>query len=172
MVTSASSTSICPFTLKSIADIKQENLAVICDANPLLRSDPSPDETDKSAETQIVECGHLCTIANLVSYLHDEGGTKLCPVCQLSLVSAICDFPSLNFLTQPSPQNLARNCPDSDEGRIIFFRYGTTMYFLQSPPRLSPSTYKNMFSKRNGNALDRIGSVLGMDIKSGLTVRD
>lgn len=171
MASSVSSTSICPFTLKSIADIKQEDLAVICNANPLLRNDPSPDETDKSAEAQIVECGHSCTMVNLVSYLHDEGGAKLCPVCQ-SPVSVICDSSSSNFLAQPSPQNDARKCPDSNEGRIIFFRYGTIIYFLQSPPRLSPSKYKNMFRNRNRNSLDRIGSVLGMDVKSGLTVSD
>jgi hypothetical protein len=167
------STSICPFTLKSIADINQEDLAVISETNPLSTNDSFSDVLDKSAEPRKVQCGHLCTLANLVSYLHDDGGAKLCPVCQLSPISVICDFPSLSFLTQPSAQNVAaRNDSDSNGGRIIFFRYGTIMYFLQSPPRLSPSTYKKMFRERNGNALDRMGSVLGMDVKSGLTVSD
>ncbi len=172
VVTSKSTSIICPFTLKSIAEIKQENLAVIYEKNPLLMNDPSSD--DGSTEALGVECGHSCTLANLASYLHDNGGgAKLCPVCQLSPASVICDFRSSNFLTRPSAQN-GTNGSDGNGGRIISFRYGTITYFLwvQSPPRLSSSSYEKIFRGRHLNALDRICSVLGMDVESGLKVRD
>ena len=169
MLATSKSNSICPFTLKSIAQIKHEDLAVIYETtNLLLTTDQSSDDAGE------VECGHSCMLANLVSYLHDNGGgAKLCPVCQLSPASVICDFPSSDFLTRPSAQS-NRNGSVDNGGRIISFRYGTITYCLwvQSPPQLSASSYERMFRGRNENALDRIYSVLGMDVKSGLKVRD
>ena len=168
MLATSKSNSICPFTLKSIAQIKHEDLAVIYETTNLpLTTDQSSD--DGSAEAREVECGHSCMLANLVSYLHDNGGgAKLCPVCQLSPASVICDFPSSDFLTR------THHGSDGNGGRIISFRYGTITYFLwvQSPPRSSSSSYEKIFRGRNVNALDRICSVLGMDVKSGLKVRD
>lgn len=163
MLATSKSNSICPFTLKSIAQIKHEDLAVIYETtNLLLTTDQSSDDAGE------VECGHSCMLANLVSYLHDNGGgAKLCPVCQLSPASVICDFPSSDFLTRTHGS-------DGYGCRIISFRYGTITYFLwvQSPPRSSSSSYEKIFRGRNVNAFDRICSVLGIDVKSGLKVRD
>lgn len=176
------STSLCPFTLKFIAEIKQEDLAVIYKTNPLLTNDPSPVETDGSAEEAraAFDCGHACTLANLVSYLHDGGGNaKMCPACQLSPASVVCDSPSSDYLTRPSSSSAQNDTNgsngDGGGGRIISFRYGTVFYFLwvqSPPPSLSSSSYEKIFRIRNGNALHRIGSVLGMDVESGLKVRD
>ena len=131
---------ICPFTYKSIVDIKQEDLAVIYETNQLFLIRDSSEE-DGSRK--------VCTLVNLVSYLHDgsSGGTKLCPISQ-SPISVVCDLSSSNILVNKSDEN---------GGRIVSFRYGTIHYFLSTHP--------------NFNALDRIGNVLQMDVKSGMKVR-
>jgi hypothetical protein len=46
---------------------------------------------------------------------------------------------------------------DENGGRIVSFRYGTISYCLST--------------QHNFNALDRIGNVLQMDVKSGMKVR-
>lgn len=131
---------ICPFTYKSIVDIKQEDLAVIYETNQLFLIRDSSEE-DGSRK--------VCTLVNLVSYLHDgsSGGTKLCPISQ-SPISVVCDLSSSNILVNKSDEN---------GDRIVSFRYGTIRYFLSTHP--------------NFNALDRIGNVLQMDVKSGMKVR-
>mmetsp|Transcript_33412 Transcript_33412/g.80808 ORF Transcript_33412/g.80808 Transcript_33412/m.80808 type:complete len:276 (-) Transcript_33412:114-941(-) len=160
-------TPICPFTLKSLATIKRENVAVIYERNPLVTNDPS-DEAG-----QRVQCGHSCTLSCLVPYLHDIGGSKSCPVCQASPAVVICDYHSSAYLVNDTTNTSDGDTSDKNEGRIISFRYGTNFYFLRVPAStsLSSSSYTSKLSRhRNGNALNRIGSVLGMDVRSGLKV--
>lgn len=177
MTKSTASISICPFTLKSLAAIKRDDAAFIYQSNPLLSSTTdasSGGALGKPTSAQEVECGHSCTLSHLVPYLHDSGGSKSCPVCQTSPASVICDSLSSAFFMQQNQLSGKGGSSDNGEGRIISFRYGTTFYFLwvHSSPPLPSSSYSKLFSYRNGNALDRIGSVLGMDVKNGLKVRD
>ncbi|KAL9188590.1 hypothetical protein ACHAXT_006968 [Thalassiosira profunda] len=153
---------LCPFTLKPLASIKREELAVVYASNPLL-SDGSP--VDGAPTATVASCGHACSLMSLVSYLHDGGGAKLCPVCQKSPVAVVCDAQSSAFLMQQKAGGGA------DASRIVSFRYGTTSYFLWVPSPLPDSTYNKLFSQRATNALERIGHVLGMDAANGLKVR-
>lgn len=174
----STSTSICPFTLKSIDEIERENLAVIYQNNPLLSSSNAGGDGDVAGnEMDRIPCGHSCTLSHLISYLHDTvGSNKSCPACQSSPASVVCDANSSKYLlrqragSQCNEKNEA-GTPDSDGGRIISFRYGPTSYFLwvhSTPPSPTSSYYSKLFSSAKGNALDRIGSVLGMDVKTGL----
>lgn len=171
-----SSSILCPFTLKPIDTIKQEDSAIIYESNPLLTKGPS----DGAAENQKVQCGHSCTLSNLVSYLHDSSGSKSCPVCQSSPATVICDARSSAFMVQQNNATTqaseSKKCDTSNdcEGRIIILKYGTISYFLwvDSSPTIPPSSYSKIFSYKRGNALDRIGSVLVMDVKNGLKVSD
>ena len=70
----------------------------------------------------------------------------MCPISQ-SPITVVCDLSSSNILV----------ALDENGGRIVSFRYGTIRYFLSTHP--------------NFNALDRIGNVLQMDVKSGMKVR-
>jgi hypothetical protein len=148
----ANSNPICPFTYKSIVEIKQEDLAVIYETNPLLLTRNDDSSMNESSRNNV------CTLVNLVSYLHDDnhGGTKLlCPISQ-SPISVVCDLRSSNLLTQLGVRNMDINL-DENGGRIVSFRYGTISYCLST--------------QHNFNALDRIGHVLQMDVKSGMKVR-
>lgn len=171
MAMATSTSNICPFTFKTIGAIQPEDLAVVYESNPLLADNAEP------TGTLNIQCGHSCNLSNLVSYLHDTGGTKLCPVCQSSSASFICDSTSsISIARRTNAQHNTHGSVDSDGdgggGRIVSFRYGTIVYFLwvKSPQQLS-SSYTSIFRDRNGgNALDRIAHVLGMDVKSGLKV--
>lgn len=178
----SSACSICPFTLKSLASTKRDDVAVIYRTNPLLTSTLAPSavsDDDGGAEAAgNPPCGHSCTLSHLVPYLHDSGGgSKSCPVCHKSPASVVCDSYASAFLaTKRHRPNQGGGIGESGNGdgrgRIVSFRYGTTFYFLwvhSSPP---PSSYSKLFSHRNDNALDRIGSVMSMDVKNGLKVRD
>jgi hypothetical protein len=150
----ANSNPICPFTYKSIVEIKQDDLAVIYETNPLLLTRNNDSSMNESSRNNV------CTLVYLVSYLHDDNnrGTKLCPVSQ-SPISVVCDLRSSNLLTQLGVRNNMDSSNNLDEsgGRIVSFRYGTISYCLSTQP--------------NFNALDRIGNVLQMDVKSGMKVR-
>lgn len=147
---------LCPFTLKNLSDVKEDDLAVVYETNPLLSSSSSSDGA------VAVECGHKCTLSRLVSYLQDS---KACPVCQEANVSVVCD-------AQSSAQLLKQKESKDCEGRIISFRYGTTSYFLWVPssPTMQASSYSSLFSKGEINALTRISSVFGVDVEKGLKV--
>ncbi len=162
--------SICPFTFKAIDTIHPEDLAVVYESNPLL--------VGHLETARKIQCGHSSTLSNLVSYLHDAGGTKLCPVCQSSPASFICDDISSSTLSrQKNNAQHIRHGSDGTEGddsggRIVSFRYGTHVYFLwvTSPPHLS-SSYTSIFRDRTReNALDRIARVLRVDVKNGMKV--
>ena len=155
MTKSASST--CPFTLKSIDAISKDDVAIIYENSPLL-----------SPTTVANQCKHPCTLSHLVSYLHDGGVSKLYPAFQASI---ICDHNSSEFFEKRQKRPPGKEDAAMDgEGRIVSFRYGSTFYFLwvHSSP---PSSRSTLFSPRKSNALDRIGHVLGMDVKKGLKVR-
>ena len=146
---------ICPFTLKSLATSKAEDVAIIYERNPLI------------ANNELC-CGHSCTLSHLVPYLHNSGGSKTCPVCQSSPANIICDAKSSTYLEKQkaTTQNIAatemlNDAPTDKAGRIVTFRYGTTVYFLW----VSSET-----SGRKANTLDRIGLVLGMDVNKGMKV--
>jgi hypothetical protein len=91
----ANSNPICPFTYKPIVEIKQDDLAVIYETNPLLLTRNDDSSMNESSRNNV------CTLVNLVSYLHDgnHGGTKvLCPKSQ-SPISVVCDLRSSKLLT-------------------------------------------------------------------------
>ena len=145
---------ICPFTLKSLATSKAEDVAIIYERNPLI------------ANVDSFSCGHSCTLSHLVPYLHNSGGSKTCPVCQSSPANVICDAKSSTYLEKQKTQNNAatemlNDAPTDNEGRIVTFRYGTTVYFLW---------VSSLSSGRKANTLDRIGLVLGMDVNNGMKV--
>ena len=80
-----STSGICPFTLKSLSSTELEDVAVIYASNPLLKNNE--------------ECGHSCTLSpSLISYLHDNSGSKQCPVCQESPANVVCDGKTSAFL--------------------------------------------------------------------------
>ena len=144
---------ICPFTLKSLAASKAEDVAVIYERNPLI------------ANIDSFSCVHSCTLSYLVPYLHNSGGAKKCPVCQSSPANVICDAKSSTYLEKLKTQHYTTtemvNDAPTEEGRIVSFRYGTTVYFLW---------VSSLSSGREANALNRIGSVLGMDVNKGMKV--
>jgi hypothetical protein len=90
------------------------------------------------------ESGHACTLSELVSHLHDG-------VCQTPTIGTVCDANASMFLLQ-------RNNDDRDgtEGRIVSFKYGTISYHL--------------WVENESNAIKRIATVMGMDVKNGLKV--
>lgn len=163
----APNSSICPFTFKSIGTLHSEDVAIIYESNPLLAA--------AAVDAPKIQCGHSCTLSNLVSYLHDTSGTKLCPVCQSSSAYFICDFMSSTAISRRASEN-AQQITHSvdDEGRILSFRYGAFVYFLwvkNSTQLVSSSSYTSFFRTRvRGNALDRIAYVLDMDDRNGLKV--
>jgi len=165
---------ICPFTLKPLSQTVRDDVAVIYQGNPFPSVSASSDGAAENPvpAAQEYQCGHSCTLSRLVPYLLDVGGSKSCPVCQTSPATVICDsFASSFFMRQCRPDE-SNEDGESDpcEGRIVSFRYGTAIYFLwvhSSPPS---SYYSKLFNSRKENALDRIGSVLGMDVKNGLKV--
>ena len=173
----APNSSICPFTFKSIGTLHSEDVAIIYESNPLLAA--------AAVDAPKIQCGHSCTLSNLVSYLHDTSGTKLCPVCQSSSASFICDFISSTAISRRASENaqqithgLVGSGSVDDTGRIISFRYGTIVYFLwvknstqSSSSSSSSSSYTSFFRTRvRGNALDRIANVLDLDVRNGLKV--
>merc|ERR1712194_318602 len=119
-------------------------------------------------------CGHSCTLSRLVPYLHDRGGKVCCPVCQSTLASVICDSSSSAFLLQSQEEHrlTKKEAVKEDDGRIISFRYGAAFYYLWVPssPPLPSSSYSKLFGAGKITALDRIGSVLGMNVGTGLKV--
>lgn len=166
--TAPTSSIICPFTLRAIDTIQREDVAVVYESNPLLAGNSEAEETCN------IPCGHSCTLSNLVSYLHDTGGAKLCAVCQSASATFICDsMSSMAISRRINAQNNTHGSEgDGGGGRIVSFRYGTIVYALwvKSPQQIS-SSYTSIFRDRKGeNALDRIAHVLGMDVKSGLKV--
>jgi hypothetical protein len=163
----APNSSICPFTFKSIGTLHSEDVAIIYESNPLLAA--------AAVDAPKIQCGHSCTLSNLVSYLHDTSGTKLCPVCQSSSAYFICDFMSSTAISRRASENALQITHSvDDEGRILSFRYGTIVYFLwveNSTQSVSSSSYTSFFRTRvRGNALDRIANVLDMDVRNGLKV--
>ena len=145
---------ICPFTLKSLATSKAEDVAIIYERNPLI------------ANVDSFSWGHSCTLSHLVPYLHNSGGSTTCPVCQSSPANVICDAKSSTYLEKEKTQNnaateMVNDAPTDNEGRIVTFRYGTTVYFLW---------VSSLSSGRKANTLDRIGLVLGMDVNNGMKV--
>ena len=163
--------SICPFTFKSIDTIYPEELAIIYESNPL--------QVGHLETARKIQCGHSCTLSNLISYLHDTGGTKLCPVCQSSPASFICDFMSSSTLlrqTNNAQHDILHGSDgtdgDDNGGRIVSFRYGTNDYFLwvKSPPHSSSPDTSIFCNRTRENALDRIAKVLRVDVKNGMKV--
>lgn len=159
MTETADSSLLCPFTLKPISSAKRDDVAVLCQNNPLLTP---PTEN---------HCGHSCTLSKLVPYLHDGSAAKLCPVCQTLPVTFICDHQSYTFLDhwhQMHAYEKRDGSSDGFGGKIVTFRYGSTSYFLwvhsQSP---QSSSCSNLFGS-GSNAMDRINKVLG--VKHGLKV--
>ena len=155
----AAASIICPFTLKPIPDISRENLAVIYNSSPF---------TDA-----INECGHLCSLAGIISYLHNGmQPTPMCPVCQACQIGAVCDADASSFMTGKSNSTNTNNSKSTSEGRLVSFKYGAISYHLWVPtssPSSLQSTSNKVFDKE-GNALERIAQVMGMDVQNGLKV--
>jgi hypothetical protein len=138
--------SICPFTLKPIADIPSDNVAII--------------------HHESIQCGR-CTLSKLIPYLHEGISSRECPVCQASNVTTVYDVDSSLMHRQQQSYvqavdtkgtesdlvNLSHECP---EGRIVSFKYGTISYHL--------------WVEHDSIALQRIASVMGMDVSNGLKV--
>lgn len=163
-------TSICPFTL---AATKREDAGVVYETILPSSSKSGPTNGGENASDQAFGCGHSCTLTHLVQYLHDGGSSKSCPVCRTSRVCVVCDADSSAFLVQLNTTSEQNGNSNVGGGRIVSFRYGPISYFLwvRSSQQASPSSSRlNFFSNREENALDRIGSVLGMDVEKGLKV--
>ena len=153
---------ICPFTLKSLASTKLEDVAIIYASNPL-----KANYDDGAPSQEEVQCGHSCSLSfSLISYLHDSSGTKQCPVCQESPANVVCDIISSAFLINHDGASINNN-----NGRVISFRYGNISYYLwvHSTESIQSSSYysKRAFSgRKRTNALHRIGDVLGIELKN------
>lgn len=170
---------ICPFSLHPLSSIPLDNLAVIYQSNPT---------NNRNYEGG---CGHRCNLSRLVSYLHDNGGSAVCPSCR-SRVLAVCDMKSHDFLRKRrhfgcdcdgktvhstaggsseflESMKLGRDRVEENsenenrDGRIIAFRYGPISYFLWVSSDLKEVD--------RGCAMERMGCVLNMDSRTGLKVR-
>lgn len=135
------SSSICPFTLKPITGISRDDVAII--------------------HHESIQCGR-CTLSKLIPYLHDGLSSRECPVCQASTVGTVYDADSFCIHRQQhSPNAVDEDLPDLNkegtEGRIVSFKYGAISYHL--------------CVKHDSAALQRIASVMGMDVSNGLKVR-
>lgn len=171
MMVAVSISSICPFTLKSLNTTRPEDTAFVYKSNPLLVLAKNSDcmrttEKNDASVAEKVGCGHSCTLSHLVSYIHDNSGgtTKQCPVCQSSPANVICDG-----LSNAQLAILQSNADDADEaddnnGRIICFRYGATLYYLWVNAKPIQSLFLFSGSTKESNAIHRIGTVLGMDV--------
>ena len=163
MVAVSISSSICPFTLKSLNTTRPEDTAFVYKSNPLLaKSGTRTTEKNDASVAEKVGCGHSCTLSHLVSYIHDNRGgtTKQCPLCQSSPANIICDG-----LSNAQLARLQSNADEADDnnGRIICFRYGATLYYLWVNAK--PIQSSLLFSgRKESNAIHRIGTVLGMDV--------
>lgn len=167
MVAVSISSSICPFTLKSLNTARPEDTAFVYKSNPLLVLAKKSDcmrttEKNDASVAEKVGCGHSCTLSHLVSYIHDNSGgtTKQCPVCQSSPANIICDG-----LSNAQLARLQSNAYDADvnNGRIICFRYGATLYYLWVHAKpIQSSLFRGR--KESNDAIHRIGTVLGMDV--------
>ena len=153
----AMATSICPFTLKSIADTPRINLAVIQHSN------------------YSESCGGVCTLSELIPYLNDSTSTThaKCPVCQTSKITAVYDVEAASFLkgrgfpvsNDNSDTELVMEDTAQKDGRLVSFRYGTISYHLWV------NSNHSLKSDLNDNALRRITNVMMMDINRGPKVR-
>mmetsp|Transcript_25286 Transcript_25286/g.53331 ORF Transcript_25286/g.53331 Transcript_25286/m.53331 type:complete len:213 (-) Transcript_25286:369-1007(-) len=178
-VKESSTSPICPFSYHPLSAIPRDNLAIIYQCNPT---------NNRNYEGG---CGHRCNLSRLVSYLHDNGGSAVCPSCR-SRVLAVCDLEADDFLRRR--RHFARDCDgntadltdggsnefldsvkigrdsveensenENRDGRIITFRYGSISYFLW--------VSSNLKGVGRGCAMERIGCVLNMDDQTGLKVR-
>lgn len=106
----SSSSSICPFTLKPIADVSSDDLAVIHHTN------------------LSTACGR-CTLSKLISYLHD--GARECPLCRTSTVGTVYDGGSAEYISrQVNDESDSCQPMSCDKGRIVSFKYGAVSYHL------------------------------------------
>mmetsp|Transcript_13174 Transcript_13174/g.27683 ORF Transcript_13174/g.27683 Transcript_13174/m.27683 type:complete len:245 (+) Transcript_13174:174-908(+) len=175
-VKESSTSPICPFSYHPLSAIPRDNLAIIYQCNPT---------NNRNYEGG---CGHRCNLSRLVSYLHDNGGSAVCPSCR-SRVLAVCDLEADDFLRRR--RHFARDCDgntadltdggsnefldsvkigrdsveensenENRDGRIITFRYGSISYFLW--------VSSNLKGVGRGCAMERIGCVLNMDDQTGL----
>ena len=116
MVAVSISSSICPFTLKSLNTTRPEDTAFVYKSNPLLANSDGTRTTEKNdaSVAEKVGCGHSCTLSHLVSYIHDNSGgtTKQCPVCQSSPANIICDG-----LSNAQLARLQSNADDADDNK-------------------------------------------------------
>ncbi|KAL7481450.1 hypothetical protein ACHAW6_007132 [Cyclotella cf. meneghiniana] len=197
-MTSPSST-ICPFTLRPIADLPHDNTAIVYRSVPS-SSQRGRDRAEDGTQPDDDACGHSCTLSELVPYLHDgRGGTAaarrspVCPVCLACPVGVVCDAEASSFLTRRRLAAVTTTKEGSDatahdrvsdendtktkEGRIVSFRYGAISYHLwvesTSSSQSSLSSNPELDRLAGGtkrNALERIGSVMGMDVHNGLKV--
>ena len=153
----AASVSICPFTLKSIADTPRLDLAVVKHSD-----DSEP-------------CGGVCTLSKLIPYLHDSTSTShaKCPLCQKSKITAVYDVEAASFLrgrgfpvsNDNSGTELITKDIVEQDGRIVSFMYGTIAYHLWA--HLNHSSKSDI----NDNALRRLTNVMMMDVNRSLKVR-
>eukprot|EP00804_Cyclotella_cryptica_P013551 CCRYP_012911-RA/>CCRYP_012911-RA protein AED:0.05 eAED:0.05 QI:208/1/1/1/1/1/2/1186/324 len=199
METQAStSSSICPFTLTPIGDLPRDNVAVVYRSLPSSSHRRQDQEDSDTEQPNDNECGHMCTLSELVPYLHDVGRastascrTPMCPVCLACPIGVVCDVDASSILMQQ--QHAARTAEDegsnsaaarvsgandtkTKEGRIISFRYGTISYHLwvESTSSLQSLSSKHVFDRLAGgikcNALTRIGTVMRMNVHNGLKI--
>lgn len=179
-MTSTSST-ICPFTLRPLADLPRDNTAIV------YRSVPSSSQRgrDRAEDANDDACGHacVCTLSELVPYLHDGRGgtaaacrTPVCPVCLACPVGVVCDAEASSFLTRIHADVSDENDTRTKEGRIVSFRCGAISYHLwveatsSSQSLSSNPVLDRLAGGTKRNALERIGSVMGIDVHNGLKV--
>ncbi|EJK65671.1 hypothetical protein THAOC_13451 [Thalassiosira oceanica] len=126
------SSHICPFSLRELAAFDGLELAVIHEKNPLA----------SSADASVGAC-HSCGLEDLVAYLHDGSGSKMCPVSQAFAVSYVCDKPASRSLS-------GITMGKSDTAfEVICFRHGAISYFLSA--------------QNSCRATTRIANVLNID---------
>ncbi len=184
----SSPSSICPISLHSISAVPRNNLAVVYQSNPV------------NSRNYDEGCGHRCELSCLVSYLHDNRGSAVCPSCR-SIVTAVCDVESDIFLRRR--RHFVFDCANKDDAadeKSDDSAKGGTNEFLHSEKvgndhdhaeenyenstedgriitfRYGPISYFLWVSSKigrasKGYAMERIGYVLNMNFQTGLKVR-